>query len=142
MIKIIILGEPVSALRPAVNTETKAVYTKPKYREYLEKVENTARNFYKDKPIKDEPLKVVITIYRKIPKSFSKTKREQAINGVLLPITKPDMDNYVKSVIDGCTGVVWKDDNIIVNIEAVKYYSKVPRAEIRVFRQNNNLEWE
>lgn len=36
-------------------------------------------------------VKLVVKIFRPIPKSFSKKKRSQAIGGVLLPITRPDL---------------------------------------------------
>jgi Holliday junction resolvase RusA-like endonuclease len=73
-------------------------------------------------------------VYRAIPKSFSKRRREAAERGELRPITKPDLDNYVKAAKDALKGVVWADDSQIVDyIEPFgKFYSERPRIEIVV----------
>jgi Holliday junction resolvase RusA-like endonuclease len=73
-------------------------------------------------------------VYRPIPKSFSKRRREAAERGKLRPITKPDLDNYVKAAKDALKGVVWADDSQIVDyIEPFgKFYSERPRIEIVV----------
>ena len=35
---------------------------------------------------------------------------------------KPDLDNLVKSVLDGLNGIAYVDDNQIIDIEARKEY--------------------
>lgn len=32
-----------------------------------------------------------------------------------------DVDNYIKSVLDGCNGVLWKDDRLVVDAHCRKY---------------------
>lgn len=71
-----------------------------------------------------------LKVFRAIPNSFSKKKREAAINGSIRPTTKPDTDNYVKGVLDALNGTVLKDDSVVCEIEAVKLYSDRPRIEI------------
>lgn len=144
MIKIIVLGNPVSQLRPILSTQGKHKVTAidpPKSRKYKELIKQTARKYvgWDWEPL-DEPLKIDISFYREIPKSWSKKKQEQANNGELLPVSKPDVDNYLKCFLDGNTGVVWKDDNCIIEINTRKLYSKVPRAEMKVYTLDNG-EW-
>lgn len=78
-------------------------------------------------------LRLTIKIYRSIPKSFSKIKQKRAINGLIRPTTKPDLDNYIK-IVDALNGVFWKDDSQIVEYGegTGKYYSDQPRLEIIV----------
>lgn len=46
-----------------------------------------------------------------------------------------DVDNYAKSVLDGCNGVLWKDDRGVIYISCEK--TRVPkpaeRIEVEVF---------
>nr|WP_238554466.1 RusA family crossover junction endodeoxyribonuclease [Geomicrobium sp. JCM 19038] len=74
----------------------------------------------------------MVDIYRQIPKSLAKYKRALAIEGKLRPITKPDVDNYVKGIKDGLSGIIWQDDKQVVDLTVRKWYSDEPRAEVRV----------
>jgi Holliday junction resolvase RusA-like endonuclease len=77
-------------------------------------------------------LKATFAIYVEIPKSFSKTKRQAALDGVEYPTTKPDLDNIVKLLADAMNGVVYKDDKQIVSICVSKKYAEVASAHIYV----------
>jgi Holliday junction resolvase RusA-like endonuclease len=51
------------------------------------------------------------------------------------PGKKPDLDNYVKTVLDALAHVALQDDALVVNLEAVKRYaedSSPPRWEIEI----------
>ena len=39
------------------------------------------------------------------------------------PMTRPDVDNYVKAVLDGLNGVAWHDDSQVVTLHAEKHYT-------------------
>jgi Holliday junction resolvase RusA-like endonuclease len=41
-----------------------------------------------------------------------------------LTVPRGDLDNYVKALWDGCNGVVWGDDNQIVECHATKQFTK------------------
>ncbi len=79
-----------------------------------------------------EPIRLTIDVYRKIPKSFSKKKTQQAIAGEIRPITKPDIDNLAKGIKDGLSKVLWHDDSQVYELVARKWYSDNPRAEVTV----------
>jgi Holliday junction resolvase RusA-like endonuclease len=63
-----------------------------------------------------------------IPASWSK-KRREASKG-LHHISRPDVDNYAKAVLDACNGVLYLDDSQIADLHASKKYSDVPRVEV------------
>jgi Holliday junction resolvase RusA-like endonuclease len=46
---------------------------------------------------------------------------------------KPDLDNLIKAVTDAFTGVIWRDDALIVSIEASKPYGVSPGVLIQVW---------
>jgi Holliday junction resolvase RusA-like endonuclease len=54
------------------------------------------------------------------------------LSGFLRPTSRPDTDNYIKSVQDALNGIVWKDDSQVVALIADKWYSDKPRIEIDV----------
>lgn len=64
-----------------------------------------------------------ITVYYHIPKSFSKKKKELAMQELILPTTKPDWDNIAKNICDALNGVVYPDDKAIVTGSVKKVYS-------------------
>jgi Holliday junction resolvase RusA-like endonuclease len=76
---------------------------------------------------------VDIDIYKDVPASFSKKKRAMALQGLLRPITTPDLDNSMKAIADSVlTGVVIRDDKFIVEARIRKLFSDKPRVEITV----------
>ena len=79
-----------------------------------------------------EEIKLSIIVYRKIPKSFSKKKHQQAVDGFLRPTTKPDIDNLVKGIKDSLSKVLWHDDSQVTELVARKLYSDKPRAEVTI----------
>lgn len=79
-----------------------------------------------------EEIRLRIDVYRKIPKSFSKKKHQQALNGELRPTTKPDVDNLAKGIKDGLSKVIWHDDSQVTELVARKWYSDNPRAEVTI----------
>lgn len=72
----------------------------------------------------DEPLCVSITANFEPPKSTSKKKREQMLNGELIPTKKPDADNIAKVVCDALNGIAYRDDAQIVKLTIKKRYAK------------------
>jgi Holliday junction resolvase RusA-like endonuclease len=134
MIKFQVLGPPVAQGRPRASSQRgKIIMRDPKKsKEYKQYVKLAAAQ-YAPEQLLDEPLHLIVKVFRPIPKSFSKKKTQEAITGVLRPITKPDTDNYLKGVKDALNGVIWRDDSIIVDTSVSKYYSDKPRIEVEVY---------
>lgn len=131
MIDITVYGKPVPAARPRFNRNGHA-YDPEKSRAYKKVVALEASKQYKGKPLDKQALRVNIAIYRKPQKSTSKIEHQRRVNNEHRPVKKPDTSNYVKLIEDALTGVIWKDDNCIVDLTASKYYSEHPRIEVTV----------
>lgn len=66
------------------------------------------------------------------PKSTAKKKQRQMLEGEILPLKKPDMDNIVKVVADALNGVAYHDDTQIALLAASKIYADEEGLEIVV----------
>ncbi len=65
-------------------------------------------------------LRVTVNFMIKKPKAYPKRMK--------YPIKRPDLDNYLKLILDALNGVIWKDDSIICEITTSKSY--VSRQEL------------
>lgn len=80
----------------------------------------------------DEAVLMNVGLYVQIPLSWAQKKQMEARNGEIRPLSKPDLDNYIKAISDAMNGVVFHDDKQIVELSVKKYYSDLPRAEIEI----------
>lgn len=69
------------------------------------------------------PIEVEINVFKEPPKSTSKIKIKKMLSGEIRPTTKPDVDNYIKGILDGLNKVAWKDDNQIIKVSCSKYFA-------------------
>jgi Holliday junction resolvase RusA-like endonuclease len=49
-----------------------------------------------------------------------------------MPTVPPDLDKLIRAVLDGLTGVAYKDDGQVVRITAVKIYAQKIGVQIGV----------
>ena len=135
MIKFTVYGEPVAQGRPkaAVVKGRAMVYDPKKSRDFKRDVKAVAQGHVPEKLI-DGPIELTIKIFRPIPKSLSKKKKEQALAGDLLPTKKPDLKNYVAGIEDALENVLYANDSQIVRYgpDTGKYYGDPPRIEVEV----------
>ena len=61
-----------------------------------------------------------------VPRSWSRAKRTDALQGRLHPVGRPDLDNYCKLVCDALNGIAWLDDSAVVTMDLVKRYGSEP----------------
>lgn len=131
MIKFTVLGEPVAQARPRATTINGYVrmYDPSKSKNYKQYIKLAAAEHAPTKLI-EGPIEMNVKVFRPSLKSFSKKKAVAAENGELRPVTKPDVDNYIKAIKDALKNVIWKDDSQVVNLSVSKWYSEKPRIEI------------
>lgn len=128
MIKVVIPGEPKGKGRPRMSTKTGRTYT-PKDTVFYE---NLVRHEYAAQcGIKhDGEIEAVIIAYYSIPKSTSKKKYNQMIDGTLRPTKKPDTDNVAKIILDSLNKIAFDDDSQVVDLLVKKFYGEQPRVEL------------
>ena len=129
-------GEPVAKARPrgrVVSTlsgrQFVSMYTPKTTVNYENRVMAAFRGVYTGQPI-DTPVGMQIAAYFQIPQSVSQ-KRREAMAGQ--PVgKKPDIDNLIKSILDGLNTVAYTDDKLVCELSITKRYSFNPRCEITI----------
>lgn len=72
--------------------------------------------------IADGPVYLGVEVKKSIPKSWTKKKAQAALNGEILPTSKPDSSNYYKLVEDALNGILYTDDSQVVAQQSSKIY--------------------
>lgn len=138
-ITFIVYGNIIPKMRPRATTGGgfTRVYTPSKQKmnenliadAYFREVEKT--NF---EGFGESPVKLEVLIHDEVPKSFSKKKRQLALDGKLLPVThNGDLDNRLKTICDGLNHTnCWKDDCYVAKIIAERIYDEKDYAEITI----------
>lgn len=116
-------GKPVAKARPRFNRNSGNVFTPKKTTDFENKIIVAAAKKYFQAPMIDTPLTVHVCCYIKVPKSWSKKDKQKALDGLLKPLSRPDIDNYLKGVLDALNGVIYKDDSQVVYASVLKRYS-------------------
>ena len=131
--KLVFEIEPVEQARPRATRMGRGIrlYDPKKVSVYKKQLAMMCKFQYKQEPLTG-PLKVELNFFRHVQSSLSKKERALRLSGSHRPVVKPDTDNYIKSTLDGLNGLLWEDDNQIVDLIAHKYYSDNPRVEIEV----------
>ena len=137
--KLVFEIEPVEQARPRATRMGRGIrlYDPKKVSVYKKQLAMMCKFQYKQAPLTG-PLMVELNFFRHIQSSISKKERGLRLSGSHRPVVKPDTDNYVKSTLDGLNGLLWEDDNQIVDLVAHKYYSDKPRVEIEVTKLDEN----
>lgn len=82
------------------------------------------------------PCDVEYCCYFKTPSSYSVSDIFLAEIGLERPLTKPDWDNVGKKYSDMMNRNIWLDDTFVIDGHVRKYYSILPRIEIRLLYAN------
>lgn len=127
-LRIVIPGVPVPWARVGANTAHGVqFYTKPKSREYTDRIRGKAMVKMQGRgAILTGPVSMRIMVNKPIPKSWPKWKRKAALLNQFLPIKKPDLDNYEKSPLDALSKIVYVDDAQVTDKITTKRYAAEP----------------
>jgi Holliday junction resolvase RusA-like endonuclease len=131
-ITITIAGEPVAKGRPRM-TRRGFTYTPAHTRKYEAHGRLAAQLAMDGRPPIEGPVRVELLAELPIPASWSNKKRARAITGDVLPIGRPDLDNFVKSAQDAINEIVIRDDSQIIEVSARKRYGVAPKLVMTVF---------
>ena len=85
-------------------------------------------------------IRVVMTIYYKIPQSYPK-KRVQAIReGREYPCKKPDIDNCIKIILDSLNKIAFDDDKQVTELTVLKRWTEGnERVELEIEEVNGRI---
>ncbi len=126
-----ILVEPVAKGRPrvaVVNNHARAYTPQKTVRAEMQVIADIRHQLGELQPFSaGTPVKLTATFYRVRPKGLPKR--------VILPITRPDCDNYVKLLEDALNKFAFPDDAQITTMIVRKRFAEpgsVPRIELRL----------
>lgn len=130
--------EPVEQARPRATRMGKGIrlYDPKKVTVFKRQLGMLAKQQMLDRGLEpyDGPLEVCMEFYRPVQASLSKKERSRRLSGVHRPTVKPDLDNYIKSTSDALNGILWADDNLIISLEAKKFYAEQPHLTVEIRR--------
>lgn len=133
MITFIVEGPAVPKQRPRMGG--RRAYTPKKTKDYECKVRQAFSDAYHgDIPVYAEniPVRAVIEVIQAIPNSWTKKKREAALQNHVAPTSRSgDLDNIAKSILDALNECVYHDDGQVTALMITKRYGEAPRAIVK-----------
>ena len=126
-LKFTILGIPVAQGRPLASRRGKfiAMRDPQKSKDYKARIAYEAGQAFKalgiDRPA-DGPVEMGIIFHFNRPKSLPQK--------VEYKISKPDLDNLAKAIMDGLEGIAYLRDAQIFHLECGKQFSEQPMVEV------------
>lgn len=129
-------GDPVAKGRPKMTTFNghARAYTPAKTRSYESLVKLACAQAMGTSAPFDEPLAIEILVRLSVPESWSRKRRGEALAGRVLPTKRPDLDNFVKAILDGMGSVAFVDDARAVDLVVKKRYAETPGVLVRLSR--------
>lgn len=134
--KITLYLEPMAQSRPRFARRGRGVvaYEKKEIKSWRAECSRLIEEAFGAEELAEGPLKIDATFYVQPPKYISSKKKlkEKLEAEEIFCSKKPDIDNYLKALLDSMTGVVFKDDGQVVECRARKLYSMKPRIEFEI----------
>lgn len=135
IIRITIDGPPVPKGRGRIGRSPGGrpfILTPAKTRSYESRISAESTKVMAGRKPFDQAVDITVMAVVPIPKTWTKKKQRAALDQELLPISTPDLDNYMKAAMDGMNKIVYRDDSLAVIVTGTKIYGTVPRMEITV----------
>ena len=127
----VVPGEPVPKARPRFTMQggKARTYTPTSSAAYETTIGLRAHAAMQGREPMNGAVAVHVQAFFPVPQSWSK-KRKAAASW---HASRPDLDNVVKSALDGLNRVAFADDGQVASIYATKAYSATPRLEVAVY---------
>jgi len=127
---------PIKAVgkeRPRFHPQFKYAYTPKKTKDFESKIAAYFSVYMNNNKLKiiEGYVRADVVFYIKVPKSWSKKKKQEALDGKIRP-TKADADNQLKSLFDGLNNVAYEDDRQIVEGSFNKLYNEEDMISIKI----------
>jgi len=127
-VTITIDGVPIPKGRPVFGQGR--VFTPAKTRAFERTIGWLAKIEMRARPPLQGPLIMNVQFDLPIPVSWSAKQKNDARLGLILPDVPPDLDNLIKSLLDGCRRIAFRDDAQIVAIMARKRFGAQPQTVV------------
>ena len=108
-VTVVVSGEPVAKGRARM-TRKGSAYTPAATRKYEAHARLAAQLAMDGRPPLEMPVRIELLVELPVPASWSKRKAEAAITGGVRPTSRPDVNNYVKSILDAIDSIVVVND--------------------------------
>ena len=120
-------GQPIPKGRPRAAARGKhtILYTPKATKEYEDHVAEVASKHLPKTGIIMGPITISLIFYMKAPKKYTKKMNTPHV-------TRPDVDNLAKAILDGLEGVIYKNDAQVTTLYAHKWYGDNPRVGVSV----------
>ena len=131
MIEFEILGKPLGKARPRV-TRKGFTYTPQKTVNYENLIRWTFRSEFPNHKPFEGYIEAEIKAIFDIPKSYSKKKTLELLDGNCNYDHTPDVDNVAKIVLDSLNGIAYKDDSQVTVLKVIKEYGEQAKIIVKL----------
>lgn len=107
-------------------------YTPARTQHFSNEVRRVVDHVFDGRSPIEGPVKLDMTFVMQVPASWPKWKRAAALEGLIAPTGRPDMDNLEKALLDALNAVAMVDDSYVVDRSARKIYGEVPAVMARI----------
>jgi len=127
---------PVPKERPRVvkNPKTGKVqtFTPQRTAAFHAQIHEVLKEVMKGQNLMAGPLRIDMTFKMPVAKSWPKWRQQAAIEGIIRPTGRPDMDNLEKALLDAFNGYIIEDDALVIERFARKIYAEQPGIEAKI----------
>lgn len=121
------------------NTDKVVGFTPARTSHFHRQIKAVVREVMGNRKPVEGPVRLEMTFVMQVPKSWPKWKQAAALEGLIAPTGRPDMDNLEKALLDAFNGVLVVDDAFVVERLARKIYGEAPAIEASV-RQTGTFD--
>ena len=111
-------------------------YTPAHTRKYEAHGRLAAQQVMGDRPPLEAPVRLELLVELPIPISWSIRRRAAAVTGDIVPTSRPDLDNFLKAILDAINSIVVADDAQVVEAYAKKKFGIAPKMVATIFPLN------